>query len=126
MEEIRRLETETELRRLLAIATEAYPGAYPQGNTEQVWPSFKRQVEEPSITMYGLYRNDLMVGGMRLHDFSMNWNGIGLDVGGVGMVCVDFHALWRYGLLQLSDEAYVGELQQLFRIQQKPLCVTAF
>ncbi len=39
---------------------------------------------------------------------------------------VDFRHLYRFGLAEISDEQYIQHVDQLFRIDEKPLCMTQF
>ena len=43
----------------------------------------------PTARLYGLFQDDTLLGGMRLHDFHMTCFETPLPVGGVGMVAVD-------------------------------------
>jgi predicted acetyltransferase len=49
----------------------------------------KIQSEDPNATIYGAFRDDKLVGGMMLHDFSMNFADVQIKAGGVGFVAVD-------------------------------------
>lgn len=44
--------------------------------------------EESTVTFYGLFREGRLLGGMRLHDFTMNFLGTHIAAGGVGEVAV--------------------------------------
>jgi predicted acetyltransferase len=39
---------------------------------------------------------------------------------------VDFRHLYRFGLAEISNEQYIQQLDRLFRIDEKPLCMTQF
>jgi len=39
---------------------------------------------------------------------------------------VDFFSLFRYGLVEISDPAYVNTINRIFAVEQKPMCTTAF
>ena len=39
---------------------------------------------------------------------------------------VDFYSLYRYGLVEISDPAYVPTINRIFAIAQKPICTTPF
>jgi predicted acetyltransferase len=88
---IRKLEG-TEIPSFVEIAVNAYPG------TMQNTPDFKErystmltnlQENEKSIEFFGIFRNDKLVGGMRIHYFQMNLHNKIVDIGGVGLVAVD-------------------------------------
>jgi predicted acetyltransferase len=49
----------------------------------------KIQKEDPDANIYGAYRDDKLVGGMQLQDFTMNFEGVQIKAGGVGFVAVD-------------------------------------
>jgi predicted acetyltransferase len=42
------------------------------------------------------------------------------------MGAVPFRSLYEYGLAQLSDPAYLHTINQLFHVEQKPICLTRF
>ena len=39
---------------------------------------------------------------------------------------VDFYSLFRYGLAEISDPAYVKTINRIFAVEQKPMCTTSF
>ena len=39
---------------------------------------------------------------------------------------VDFFSLFRYGLVEISDPAYVKTINRIFAVEQKPMCTTSF
>jgi predicted acetyltransferase len=39
---------------------------------------------------------------------------------------VDFYSLFRYGLAEISDSAYVDRLSRIFAVARKPMCTTSF
>jgi predicted acetyltransferase len=45
--------------------------------------------KEPTVTFYGLFREGELHGGMRFHDYTMNFLGTTMPVGGVGLIAVD-------------------------------------
>ncbi|MBN2500792.1 MAG: GNAT family N-acetyltransferase [Anaerolineales bacterium] len=47
------------------------------------------QENDPFTTFYGVFEAGNLLGGMRLHDYTMNVFGHPIPTGGVGMVCVD-------------------------------------
>ncbi|MDF2840152.1 MAG: family N-acetyltransferase, partial [Clostridia bacterium] len=49
----------------------------------------KMQNEDPNAKLYGAYRNNELVGGMQLQDFTLNFDGTEMKAGGVGFVAVD-------------------------------------
>ena len=91
MSEIRKL-TNDELKPFAEIAVKAYPGMPPESG-DRLAEITKRLVDvsehNPTIQFYGLFRDGKMLGGMRFHDFEMNFFGRQILVGGVGMVAVD-------------------------------------
>ena len=42
------------------------------------------------------------------------------------MGVVDFRKLWTYGLLEVSDEAYLDQLDRLFQVAKKPETIEEF
>lgn len=88
---IRKLNNE-EIRLYVEIAVNAYPG------TMQNTPDFKERIynnlievqeNEESIDLFGLFREEKLIGGMRIHYYTMNLFSKPIEVGGVGFVAVD-------------------------------------
>jgi predicted acetyltransferase len=88
---IRKLSTE-EIRTYVDIVVNAYPGFM------QSAPDFKERIytnlvdlqqNEESIEFFGLFRDEKLLGGMRIHYYSMNLYGKSIEVGGIGLVAVD-------------------------------------
>ena len=74
------------------IAINAYPGT--TQNTKEFRERFINnliniQENEDSIDFFGLFQNNKLVGGMRIHYYKMNLFQKIADVGGVGLVAVD-------------------------------------
>ena len=40
--------------------------------------------------------------------------------------CVNLYTLYRYGLAEVSDPAYVATINRIFAVEQKPICTTSF
>lgn len=76
-----------ELRDLAKISTNAYPGI--PLSLEQYEDKMRKQNEYSFVNFYGVYDNDTLLGGMRLHDFNMNILGHKITAGGVGSIAVD-------------------------------------
>jgi predicted acetyltransferase len=91
MKEIRVLASE-ELPTFISIAANAYPrfGWHVPDKRKPLLQRLRtRHEDDPSVRFVGLFRDGQLLGGMRLHDFSMNLFGTMTSVGGVGMVAVD-------------------------------------
>ncbi|MFX1252457.1 MAG: enhanced intracellular survival protein Eis [Promethearchaeota archaeon] len=75
----------------LDIFTNAYPGeAIPLESKENIIERWKQvQIEVPEIDFYGLYRDGQLQGGMRIHDYTMNFFSKKMRVMGVGAIAVD-------------------------------------
>jgi predicted acetyltransferase len=74
------------------ILANAYPalGLHNPEARERVEKRYTElQESEPSVNIYGCYREDTLVGGMMLHDFKMHLLSTDIFAGGVGMVAVD-------------------------------------
>lgn len=74
------------------IVIGAYPGMLDgsQPTNEQLKALFiHNQNNDEAIHYYGLWEENNLVGGMRLHDFEMNLLSKIIPVGGVGLVAVD-------------------------------------
>jgi predicted acetyltransferase len=73
------------------IAANAYP-AMRLGTEEEARGFAERlrdRMDPPADTLYGAFRDDTLVGGMRLIAFHMNVRGVTAPTGGVGLVAVD-------------------------------------
>ena len=80
------------LTQLVEIVARAYPGINirtPEEKQRYAERIRVRQAEDPSARLYGLYRDAVLLGGMRLFDFRLNLLGHMLPAGGVGLVAVD-------------------------------------
>lgn len=89
--EFKRLDEEG-MKEYIKLSGLAYPFMNihtPEDLQRQVDRHLKLQNEDPAINIFGAYRDDKIVGGMKLHDFEMNFNGIEMKAGGVGSVAVD-------------------------------------
>jgi predicted acetyltransferase len=74
------------------IVINAYPGI--MQNTTDFKERFYNnlvdlQENDDSINLFGLFRNNKLIGGMRIHNYKMNLFSQTIDVGGVGLVAVD-------------------------------------
>jgi len=91
MSEIRPLSKE-EFDLFSEINANAYPGMKILSQEDK--DRFKRRAirlheEEPTIQFYGLFRDGELLGGMRFHDFEMNFLQTWVPAGGVGSIAVD-------------------------------------
>jgi len=89
--EIRVLSTE-DFDAFIDITVNAYPGM--KVVSEEKKEHYKQRMlkvhgEDPTVLFYGLFREGRLLGGMRLHDFTMNFLGTRVAAGGVGAVAVD-------------------------------------
>lgn len=88
---IRKLEKE-EISNFVEVVVNAYPGTtkntaeFKQRYIESL-VSIQEKVD--SIYFYGLFLNGKLIGGMRIHHFTMNVYGKLVEAGGVGLVAVD-------------------------------------
>jgi len=93
VEEIRKL-SEDELRLLSDIQANAYP-AFKVNSEEEREKMAQRFIkisqEEPTTHFYGMFLDNVLVGGMRLFDFKMRFLSTKIKTGGVGMVGVDLY-----------------------------------
>ncbi|WP_422657000.1 GNAT family N-acetyltransferase [Paenibacillus sp. EC2-1] len=88
---IRKLES-SEIPSFVDIAINAYPARVISGTEfreRQISRMTKIQNNIDNVNYYGLYREDRLIAGMRLHEYSMNLYGRMIQVGGVGQVAVD-------------------------------------
>jgi predicted acetyltransferase len=86
--EVRRL-TDEEIELFAPIARAAYPG-FVVANADLV-ERLRRTSggEDPTLSLWGAFRDGALLGGMRYFDFRMSYHGVMLPVGGVGLVAVD-------------------------------------
>jgi predicted acetyltransferase len=85
---IRKLE-ERDLERFFEITKNAYPG-FSMGDYEKFKErTMDTQANNPTVDFYGLFRNDELLGGMRIHDFRMNFHQQMINACGIGLVAVD-------------------------------------
>lgn len=86
--EIRQLVTEQDFAEFARISVNAYPGS--SMTAENAAKRFQEVSENDATSqLWGLHDDDHMVGGMRLHDFKLNYFGTLIPAGGVGAVAVD-------------------------------------
>lgn len=88
---IRKL-TNEEIHKFIDIVVNAYPGI--MQNTTDFKERFYNnlvdlQQNDDSINLFGLFRNNKLIGGMRIHNYKMNLFSQTIEVGGVGLVAVD-------------------------------------
>ncbi|TCJ03192.1 GNAT family N-acetyltransferase [Cytobacillus praedii] len=88
---IRKLEKE-EFPSFVEIVVNAYPGT--TKNTAEFKQKYvdslvSIQEKVDTVHFYGLFRKDQLIGGMRIHHFTMNVYGKLIEAGGVGLVAVD-------------------------------------
>jgi len=89
----------TEIRKLadkdfdeyMRINCEAYPGmeVFTAEERSRFVAQMRQTTGDPRAVRYGVFRNGVMVGGMRLFDYVMNVRGSRLRTGGVGAIAVD-------------------------------------
>lgn len=94
MSEIRIL-TEADLDAFLKVVGNAFPrfaNPRPSPSEYERWQQrlYRAAHETQDVHIYGLLRDDKLAGLMQLYDFVMNFEGIELPIGGVGLVAVDF------------------------------------
>ena len=92
MGDIRRLADE-DFKEYVRISHEAFPAMFTKLSDEQIDGWIKRmqaqQATGTGIQYYGYYRDDRLIGVMRIHEFVINVHGVEMSSGGVGNICVD-------------------------------------
>lgn len=80
-----------DFKQFVDIVVNAYPGAFSstKENKNNMEQNYIKIQEDANTNYYGAYRNDVLVGGMRFHDFQMNLLSKKMWVGGIGLVAVD-------------------------------------
>jgi predicted acetyltransferase len=89
--EIRKLHDE-DIQSYVSIISNAYPEFNFRTSEDKEKLKnrlLKIQNEDLGISFYGFFKDEKMLGGMRLHDFVMNYDGIDMAAGGVGLLAVD-------------------------------------
>lgn len=90
MADIRQLRDD-EVGAFVAIAAHAYPdmGVHTAEDRQRLTERVLARAAEGDNRLYGAFQQETLVGGMILHDFTMNVFGAQVPTGGVGMVAVD-------------------------------------
>ncbi len=91
MRVVRKLEA-SEIEQFEGITRNAYPGwaiDAPDRRKRFREMLIKEQDECPNKRMYGLFDDGMLMGGMRIFDFEMNFHGKIIPVTGIGLVAVD-------------------------------------
>ena len=92
MGDIKRLADE-DFKEYVRISNEAFPAMFTKLSDEQIDGWIKRmqaqQATGTGIQYYGYYRDDRLIGVMRIHEFVINVHGVEMSSGGVGNICVD-------------------------------------
>lgn len=115
-----------DLDAFVAIVARAYPGIelHTPEAREQFTERLRQQSRDDSASqLYGLYRDERLLGGMRVFDFELNLFGAHVPAGGVGLVATDlFHKkmhvardLIRYFLRHYRDRRAPVALLYPFR-----------
>jgi len=88
-----RLLADHDFKEYVRLSHEAYPAMYRPMSDEQIDAWIKRMQEQQGkkaeIQYYGYYRDNRLLGAMRIHTFKINIHGVEMLSGGVGNVCVD-------------------------------------
>lgn len=91
MREIRPLAGEAEFEAFVGIASNAYPGSkiVSEEDRQRLKQRLVARSAAADVSMEGLFEDGRLLGGMRLHDFTMNLRMARVPAGGVGFVAVD-------------------------------------
>ncbi|SOC40619.1 GNAT family N-acetyltransferase [Ureibacillus acetophenoni] len=111
MGEIRKLVNVSEFEKFVDIVANAYPGIL--ANTPQEKQKFKeflmnKQHDDPAVDFFGLFRDQQLIAGMRIHYYEMNLFSKKAEIGGVGLVAVD--------LLHKKERAAKELIEQFFQM----------
>lgn len=90
---IKKLESEKEFKDFAEIVSLAYPGFKldtEEKKKKMVEGSMKTQEKNPFTNFYGIFEDKNILGGMRYHDYQMKFLSEIIDVGGIGLIAVDF------------------------------------
>ncbi len=85
-----RIIPDEDIDRFLEIFFDAYPGmsAGTEKERKKIQERFLRRHDDPRISLYGLYRDNKLLGGLRLFDYRMNLFGTKVLAGGGGCLAV--------------------------------------
>jgi predicted acetyltransferase len=91
MSDVRRL-PEQDYDALATVLANAYPSF--NLTSPEVRERFRQrtaalEASDPTQRLYGLYRDDTLLGSMRIHRYTMNVRGVRMQARGIGMVAVD-------------------------------------
>lgn len=120
MRQMRQLTSAADFAAMVAIGVDAYPGAKVVSEEDRLrlQQQLASRAESPTVKFYGLFDGQQLLGGMQLHDFSMNVFGTMVAAGGVGYVAVD---------LLRKKEAVAKELLTFFlrrcREREQPIAL---
>jgi predicted acetyltransferase len=91
MRQMRRLASTADFAAMVAIGADAYPGTkvVTEEDRLKLQQQLAARAEQPNNEFYGLFDEQQMLGGMQLHDFTINMFGTMIAAGGVGYVAVD-------------------------------------
>jgi predicted acetyltransferase len=91
MRQIRPLANEAEFATFATIGSNAYPGAkvVSEEDRQRLKQRLLDQGQSPTVSFHGVFEGQRLLGGMRLHDFTMNMRSARIAAGGVGFVAVD-------------------------------------
>jgi hypothetical protein len=80
-----------EVPSFVEVARNAYPGmgVNTPEDKQKLIERLEKQTESGGKNLFGAYSGNTLVGGMLLHDFTMNFHSHQIDLGGVGFVCVN-------------------------------------
>lgn len=82
--------TANDIDSFVDIWMNAYPGGVsPSFSKEKRKEDWINTNNKPDTSFYGCFQDNILVGGVILLDFKMNFSGITIDVGGISEVCVD-------------------------------------
>ncbi|MBN1955536.1 MAG: GNAT family N-acetyltransferase [Anaerolineae bacterium] len=87
MSEIRPLAPD-EFTLFVDIVTNAYPGWKIEDKEKITKRLIEINEQDSTVAFYGLFRRGRLLGGMRLHNFRMNFFNCRIDAGGVGLIAV--------------------------------------
>jgi predicted acetyltransferase len=91
MRHMRQLTGAADFAAMAAVGADAYPGAkvITEDDRQKLQQQLLARAEQTTVEFYGLFDDQQLLGGMQLHDFTMNVFGAMVAAGGVGYVAVD-------------------------------------
>ncbi|MDQ2996427.1 MAG: GNAT family N-acetyltransferase [Chloroflexota bacterium] len=87
MRQMRQFAGTADFAAMVAIGADAYPGTkvVTEEDRLKLQQQLAARAEQSTVEFYGLFDDQQLLGGMQLHDFTINMFGTMIATGGVGL-----------------------------------------